>query len=682
MEFVNPGFLFGLLAVSIPVIIHLFNFRRFRKVYFTNVAFIKELKQETQKQSKLKHLLVLLARMLAIAALVIAFARPYIPAVNSPVQSQGNNAVSIYIDNSFSMQAESENGSLLDEAKEKAGEIARVYKSSDRLQILTNDFEGRHQRLISRDEYPQWLDEVEVSPVVRSVSEVMNRQNDILNESPAKVKTAYIISDFQEGFLNTLNNSTDSTTNFYLIPIQSTAVDNLYIDSVWFESPVQQRDQLVELKVRITNSGENDLEKIPVKLTINNLQKSLASLDIFAGETKELTLPFTNPGAGIQLGKLELNDHPVSFDDTFYFSYKVAPLIKILCINGKEPNPYLNSFFVHDSTFQFENVNENRVDYSAIKDFDMVLLNEPGNIASGLSQTLLKFIENGGSVALIPAWNVSTDIYNGFLSEAGPGRFISKDTVNFRINYINLKHPLFTDVFDEVPENIDLPLILESYNINYPSRSNHDVLLGMQNGNPFLSIEKIGKGKLYLYAAPFTKEAGNFVRHAIFVPTLYKMAINSISVGKLFYTLGKEEMIRVEGYETGSEEPLKIKADGRDFEIIPENRYLTGGLEILTHDQIKTAGNYLLMHNDEALMGLSFNYDRSESEMKFKTPDEIENWIADQRLNNVHLFRMSDKPFSQTINELNQGTQLWKWFILAALFLLLLEVLLLRFLSN
>ena len=79
MEFVNPGFLYGLIAVAIPVIIHLFNFRRFRKVFFTNVEFIKELKQETRKQSKLKHLLVLLARILAVAAIVLAFARPYIP---------------------------------------------------------------------------------------------------------------------------------------------------------------------------------------------------------------------------------------------------------------------------------------------------------------------------------------------------------------------------------------------------------------------------------------------------------------------------------------------------------------------------------------------------------------------------------------------------------------------------
>ena len=97
MQFVNPGFLFGLFAIAIPVIIHLFNFRRFRKVYFTNVEFIQELKKETQKQSRLKHLLILLLRILAIVALVLAFARPYIPVKENVIRALERNSVSIYV---------------------------------------------------------------------------------------------------------------------------------------------------------------------------------------------------------------------------------------------------------------------------------------------------------------------------------------------------------------------------------------------------------------------------------------------------------------------------------------------------------------------------------------------------------------------------------------------------------
>ena len=76
MEFLYPGFLLALLALAIPIILHLFYFRRFKKVYFTNVRFLKEVKEQTSARSKLRNLLVLLMRLLAVAMLVFAFAQP------------------------------------------------------------------------------------------------------------------------------------------------------------------------------------------------------------------------------------------------------------------------------------------------------------------------------------------------------------------------------------------------------------------------------------------------------------------------------------------------------------------------------------------------------------------------------------------------------------------------------
>ena len=152
MQFIYPEFLFALSVLAIPIIIHLFNFRRFKKIYFTNVRFLKEIKQDTQSRSKLKHLLVLISRLLALTFLVFAFAQPFIPAKTNKVQS-GTKRVSIYVDNTFSMDALGKNGSLLETAKKKAREIANAYKPSDEFQLLTSSFEGRHQRLVNRDEF-------------------------------------------------------------------------------------------------------------------------------------------------------------------------------------------------------------------------------------------------------------------------------------------------------------------------------------------------------------------------------------------------------------------------------------------------------------------------------------------------------------------------------------------------
>lgn len=159
MQFLFPAFLFALAALAIPVIIHLFHFRRFKKVYFTNVRFLKEVKEETSARSRLRNLLVLLMRLLAVAFLVFAFAQPFLPQEDAEVQ-QGNKAVSLFIDNSFSMQALSQDVPLVEKAKQRAREVVKAYAPTDEFQILTNDFEGRHQRMVSQEDALALIDEV------------------------------------------------------------------------------------------------------------------------------------------------------------------------------------------------------------------------------------------------------------------------------------------------------------------------------------------------------------------------------------------------------------------------------------------------------------------------------------------------------------------------------------------
>ena len=678
MDFVNPGFLYGLLAVSIPVIIHLFNFRRFKKVYFTNVAFIRELKQETQKQSRLKHLLVLLMRMLAIVALVLAFARPFIPARDNLIRPQETNNVSVYVDNSFSMQAESEKGTLLESAKEKADEIASVYKASDRFQLLTNDMEGRHQRFVSKDEFLSLVDEIGISPVSLTISQVMTRQEEIQKQETAEVKTAYIISDFQKNFVGEMEPPSDTLLTSFLIALQAFNYDNIYIDSCWFDAPVQQVNQQVKLNVRIKNSSENAYEKMPLRLSINETQKAVASFDLEAhGETIVL-LSYTNHSAGIQSGELEINDHPIIFDDRFYFSYFVSAQTNILSINGNGENSYLNALFSNDSTFNFENTSAGMIDYSSLPNYNLILLNELPEISSGLADELKQFVESGGSLAIIPSASADLTSANTMLREMGAGKYASIDSSGQKITFLNLGHPIYSDVFDQIPENIDLPFVIKNFRIEVTSQMIQDKLLSMQNGDIFLNVHPFGLGKVYLFAVPFKVNFSTFPKHAIFVPTLYKIAVSSMVEENLYQVPGKNELIKIRQSKLSADQVLTIINREEEFEIIPEIRRVGNSLEIYPHGEIKTAGNYMLQSEGKQIKGISFNYDRLESEMAFYTNQEIEDYLADRNLTGVQLLSEGNKPFVQTLADLSQGIQLWKYFVLAALGFLLAEVILLR----
>jgi len=178
MQFLYPAFLYGLLALAIPVIIHLFFFRRFKKVYFTNVKFLKEVKEETSARRKIRNLLVLLSRLLAMGLLVLGFAQPFIP--QDTEVKKGAKAVAVYVDNSFSMSSLSQDVPLIDKAKERARAVVSAYNVEDRFQILTGDFEGRHQRLVSQEDALALIDEVKVTPSVKKISQVIVRQRQAL----------------------------------------------------------------------------------------------------------------------------------------------------------------------------------------------------------------------------------------------------------------------------------------------------------------------------------------------------------------------------------------------------------------------------------------------------------------------------------------------------------------------
>lgn len=684
MSFLYPNILWGLLAVTIPVIIHLFNFRKFRKIYFTNVRFLEELKQQTRKQSRLRHLLVMIARILAIAALVLAFAQPYIPKVKNAARPDAISQVNVYIDNSFSMEALATNGPLLEAAKVKAREIAAAYRSSDLFMLTTNDFEGRHQRWLSKEEFTQMIDEIQIAPAVRTVSEVTDRQYESFSDAPGQAKVCYLISDFQLSISDFEKVKPDSLVSVWLIPLQASRTENLYIDSCWFVSPVYQLNQGVKLVARIVNDSQTNYEKVPLKLMVNGNQKALASFDIQPGTFHDVELPFTNYENGIQSGTLEISDYPVIFDDQMFLTYNVAGSIPVLAINGQDESPYLNSLFGKDSAFQFVNNSYKNIDYNRLLDYNMVIINELNELSSGLIQELTAYLENGGTLLIIPSPKGDMASQRGFLSSVGSNYYLNFVTEDTRVSSLDLNNPVFADVFektatgDRTLDNTDLPAVKAYYEISRQLQSSQMVIMSMLNGKAFLTHESAGKGQIYLLAVPLEEQYSNFARHAVFVPALYRIALLSAASDPLYYIIGRDNKIELSNTFLKGDNTLKIASASGDFEFIPGLQNVNKKLNIRIYNQIRKAGHYKLLKNNEILKGLSFNYNRKESEMKFAGRTELQDFISRYSLSNTRIIADIGKPLSDAIKDMNQGTRLWKLFIILALVFLGIEIILLR----
>ncbi len=675
MSFLYPSFLYALLAIAIPIIIHLFYFRRFKKVYFTNVRFLKEVKEETSSRNKLKHLLVLLSRIGAIVGLVLAFAQPFIPNKDVEVK-KGKKAVSLFVDNSFSMSSMSQDVPLLQKAKQRATEIVSAYSVEDEFQIITNDFEGRHQRLVSKEDALSYIDEIEVTPAVKELSKTLTRQKQALSTGQADNKTIYLISDFQKNITDIDNKVLqDTTVEVNIVPLQSVQKRNIAIDSCWFEAPVQMLNQTNALIVKIRNLNDEDADDVRLTLNLDGQIKPVGGMNIKARSAAYDTVNVTILRTGWHEATLEITDFPVQFDDKYFFTFNVAEEVNILVINESRSNKYLDAVFKKNDYFKTDNLTAGKLDYSKLKDYQLIIANELKSISSGLGSELVQYAKNGGNVLIFPAKNAKKESYGNVLRQFNANDLENFDEQERTVSYINTEEFTFKDVFEGRRNNIKLPITQGNFKLTrYGSRS-EEIIMRYRDGSTFLGKYRTGKGALFLCTSPLDVKYNDLARNGeIFVPMLYKIAIASGQDWQIAHTIGADNVLETDNRVTSNEMVYKMKGAAEEF--IPEQKNIGPKVILGVNSQVNEAGFYsLFLDEANPLAKYAFNYDRKESELEYMTEPELEA-IAGEQAGVIKANASTD--FTELIGERSRGVILWKWCLLAALLFLLLETLLIR----
>ncbi|BAU54123.1 BatA domain-containing protein [Mucilaginibacter gotjawali] len=671
MHFLYPAFLFALLTLAIPVLIHLFNFRRYQKVYFSNVQFLKEIQEQQSSRRNLKERLVLATRLLALTFLVLAFAKPYIPGANNAGAGK-QKAISIFVDNSYSMETLNRDGSLLDEAKKRAKEIASAYSINDRFQLLTQDFEGRHQRLLSRDEFNDAVDTVKISPRSRSFQQIVNRQQSLLAMHKDNPGILFVISDFQKNMSNGNVVKTDTGLSVNMVQLKASSLPNVAVDSVALLSAIHRPGESEKLVVRLHNYAAEAAAKVPLKLLINGAQKALGSYSIAAHAVQYDTLVFSGLNAGWQRAEISLQDNPVTFDNQFYFTFGVKQQMPVLLIDGGTPNPFLKAVFAADPFFNAKRVADGNVDYASLADYSLIILSDINAISTGLSQQLKAFVNKGGTLLVFPSVEADLANYKDFLekvSAAYPEKLITGDA---RVSGLNLSNQVFKNIFENFPQNPDLPGVKKYYQLSSSGNAPEN-LMTMPGKQSFWCGYTSGKGKVYVSAVALNEDFSNLPRHALFVPVMFRIALLSGHDQPLFYTLGRDEMIEIPPFQTNEKQMLKLFKANQS--IIPETKQTEGSTLLYMADQLQQTGIYDLNKQDSTVAVLAFNDNRSESDLSYLTSAELVKLVP--RANPV--LEAGNGSLKSTLTETNFGLQLWKLCIILALIFLGLEILLIRY---
>jgi hypothetical protein len=669
MKFLHPNFLWALLFIAVPLIIHLFYFRRYKRVLFSNTKFLTEIKEEQATKNKLKHLLVLFARMLAVLFLVLAFAQPFIPSNKS--NDSGEKLISIYLDNSFSMQTEGTGYLLFEEAKTSAQKIIEAYADNNKFHVLSNDFEAKHQRIVSKSEALNLLSEIRVSAASQNKAMVFEKQQ-IATKKFEGNKIFYQLSDFQKhnGLLEE-----DEEVQMNLISFEATALRNVSIDEVWFNAPVQLLGQNKKVLVKISNQSDEE-QNGSYQLSLNGVAKSIGNYSIRANDYIIDTLQFTVNQDAWNKGKVSINDYPLTFDDNFYFTFFVEKALEVYCIYEGNGEKFPRAVFNGNTQVNYSSSSAGNVDFKKIEAQHLVVLSNLKNIPSGLSDALQTYVDLGGQVFVIPNNEASMLSYNQFLSGMSVGTFVQKSKDKRTVAQLNLQHELVSDIFDELPTNIDLPLVNEYFVLNRtPSQSG---IMSFADGSNYLSSSTFGNGHIYILSSAIEPAYTNLSQQAIFAPITYKMAILGANGARSSFVIESNTNIILQELPKNSESLLRLKRD--EVEIIPQKSIYNGRVNLsLPGDQLQ-AGYYEVSADEEAYKAeIALNFDRKESDLSFYDLNELKDFFANS---SITVLANNMAAISENVKQLEDGRSFWKLCIILALVFLAIEILLLRFLPH
>ena len=640
MHFKQPEILYFLLLLIVPILVHLFQLRRFKKEYFTNVRFLKALSIQTRKSSKIKKWLLLACRLLVLIFIILAFAQPFFESKDS---KNASNELYIILDNSFSMQAKEKKGELL---KRAVQELLEETPEKMNFSLLTNSENYWNTDIKS---IRSALQNLKYSATPFQVDPVMAK---LKAHKSAFKKEIIVITDAVGLDYKQLRNSDATDSPIFIIP-KAEQKNNVAIDSVFIHKTLEN---FYEISVQLSGYGD-DFNPIPISLYNANklIAKTTVTLD-----TKKKSINFTIPKQAFH-GYVSIVDNGLPYDNSLYFSISKIKKINIISIGELGKSNFLSRIYTSDE-FNFSNYTLSALDYSKLEKQDVVVLNELDEIPQALSTTLKSFVEKGGNLIVIPSAISSITNLNSFVSNFGKLTIKSLENREKLITKINFNHPIFNSVFENKVTNFQYPKTKNSFVLSSASPA----ALSYEDQSVFLTSIANSVAAVAVFAAPINIENSNFQQSPLIVPTFYKMAMNNQNNGVNALIIGDNKPHLTEA-SLNKEAILTVKGLAEQF--IPIQQIFNTKVKMTFNDYPEQAGNFSIYNKKEWIENISFNYNRTESDLASANENRLSDYKTAESI----------KSFFDTLQTDRTDNQIWKWFVIFALLFLIIEMAIIRF---
>lgn len=626
MQWTHPELFWALLLLVIPLLIHLFEWRRFRKFFFTNLKLLQEVQESSRKSKTLKKWLLLLSRSLALLALVLAFVQPF---TKKETGTDANSTLSIYLDNSFSMQARKGGVSLLEDARQA---LLRNIPANTPVNLLTND---RFLKGITRERLQTELLEIGFSQEQLDWKEI----SAALSFNEKKEDNYLIISDFQ-GWIKDIPMVNPQGKGLFFWPLKPDLQFNSYIDTLMVRSTGSNVKGVdIQLKSAVDT-------RIDIQVKING--EAYSNTSVTTDSTGQGILKLQLPDQNLD-GMVEIRDPSIAYDNRLYFSLSEPEKTRVLGISDTGED-FLSRLFDFPEFVYMETLWSD-FQYGTVGQYDWLVLNEVRAFPSNFIKLLARFLESGGGVLIVPAADADPESYNQLLTGYGLRLGNWNAGIEQEVSSINYDHPIFRDVFYKRAARFDYPKVEGFFELF----ANKSPALSFSDGKPFL----VAGERMVVFSAPLNHINSDFQSSPLIVPSIQN-SIRREGPEKPYYQIGEPVQLRLP-LSTSNDKVVRLSS--ADNEWIPAQSRYENYTEIELADLPGEAGIHYLKYEKDTLRSIAFNRDRSESIMDYA---ELSSATGIRVLSTI------DEFFDAYLSDRN-GQSYWQWLLWGALFFLLAE---------
>ncbi|UYW02553.1 BatA domain-containing protein [Flavobacterium agricola] len=632
MQFKNPEILYFLFALLVPVLVHLFQLKKFKTMEFSNVALLKEIRLQTRKSSQIKKWLLLVCRLFLLAALIFAFAQPYFPAKNPNLKTM---PWVIALDNSFSMQAQGAKGPLLPRAVQ---EILETIPKNQTFSLLTNNQSFWEIDLATNQTE---LQQITYSAHPFSIQNTQHILDKHFNRQPYRL---LVISDGIFANYSTTNH----LENAYLYQMQAVNKTNVAIQSSAFNGTDSNFNVL-----EITLQGYGIQDSLSFSLSVNDANKLYSKTKVTLGSaSKKVTINL--PKQPIN-GQISIDTPDLEYDNHYYFSIEAPQAIKVGVVGTSIPE--IEKIF-NPQQVVFESVQS----AEKLSDFSTILINQQNTDLNLWGSALKKAYNQGSQIIYIPSLQVTTAAHNDFLSHFGALKFSTIQTFKNSITQIHTDHSVYKNVFEHKPEKQTYPTTSQ----NFVLQGTVLPILSYANNETYLGNLTNGLGNLYVFSSDLQLAQSSILQAPIIVPTFYNMVTQQQENQLQNFGIYSTDSWVING-SFNQKQPIEL--EGKKQSGIPQQQPIGNKTKIGFENFPDFAGNYIAKQENKPIASVGLNYNRSESNLTLSDAKLFNNFVPVESVNEA-LVQM---------NQNNSGTALWKYFILTTLLFLILELLIQKF---